>query len=330
MEDKTWGLVLSGGGGKGAYQVGVLKAMDELGMLDRVDAIAGSSIGALNAVLLAQQDKKKMEEVWNQITPDQIFSAEISSADILSEITDIFQDVKEYLESTTLDEFIKSARTYGLCSRAGLIKIMDEFIDFDKVRGYSKEIYVTIAKVINGISVAEYHRLRDKSDEQIRKLLLASSALPVIYDAVEINGIMYWDGGIADNVPIKPLRDRGLKNFYVLRHSEGTVTFTENAEAGEQELLIRPSHEIGDFLSGTVDFSHRSILYRIALGYYDGLAIFSEQKRREQGKPADAVQLQIRLAESHRMALAQNRRSELSEMVEEHLVDLSKYEHYYD
>lgn len=172
MENKTWGLVLSGGGGKGAYQIGVLKAMDELGMLDRVDAIAGSSIGALNAVLLAQQDKKKMEEVWNQITPDQVFNAEISSVDILSGIADIFQDVKEFLESTTLDEFIKSARTDGFCSRAGLIKIMDEYIDFEKVRSYSKEIYVTIAKVINGVPIAEYHTLRDKSDEQIRKLLL--------------------------------------------------------------------------------------------------------------------------------------------------------------
>lgn len=330
MENKTWGLVLSGGGGKGAYQIGVLKAMDELGMLDRVDAIAGSSIGALNAVLLAQQDKKKMEEVWNQITPDQVFNAEISSVDILSGIADIFQDVKEFLESTTLDEFIKSARTDGFCSRAGLIKIMDEYIDFEKVRSYSKEIYVTIAKVINGVPIAEYHTLRDKSDEQIRKLLLASSALPVIYDAVEMDGIMYRDGGIADNVPVKPLRDRGLKNFYVLRHSEGKVSFTESAEHGEQELLIRPSREIGDFLSGTVDFSHKNILYRIALGYYDGLAIFAEQKRREQGQPADDIQLEIRLAESHQMALAQNRRSELSQMVEEHLADFSKYEHYYD
>ncbi len=330
MENRTWGLVLSGGGGKGAYQIGVLKAMEELGMLDEVGAIAGSSIGALNAVLLAQQDQKKMEEVWNKITPDQIFSAEISSADILSEIADIFQDVKEFLESATLDQFIKSARTDGLCSRTGLIKIMDEYIDFDKIRNYQKEIYVTIAKVVNGTPVAEYHTLRDKTDEQIRKLLLASSALPVIYDAVDIDGIMYRDGGIADNVPIKPLRDRGLKKFYVLRHSEGKVTFTENPENGERELLIRPSHEIGDFLSGTVDFSHKSILYRMALGYYDGLAIFEEQKKREQGKMVDSMQLQIRLADSHWMALAQNKRSELSEMVEQHLSDFSKYEHYYD
>lgn len=330
MENRTWGLVLSGGGGKGAYQIGVLKAMEELGMLDEVEAIAGSSIGALNAVLLAQQDQKKMEEVWNKITPDQIFSAEISSADILSEIADIFHDVKEFLESATLDQFIKSARTDGLCSRTGLIKIMDEHIDFDKIRNYQKEIYVTIAKVVNGTPVAEYHTLRDKTDEQIRKLLLASSALPVIYDAVDIDGIMYRDGGIADNVPIKPLRDSGLKNFYVLRHSEGKVTFTENSENGERELLIRPSHEIGDFLSGTVDFSHKSILYRMALGYYDGLTIFEEQKKREQGKMVDSMQLQIRLADSHWMALAQNKRSELSEMVEQHLSDFSKYEHYYD
>ena len=57
------GLVLSGGGFKGAYQIGVWKALKELGV-ERFSAIAGTSVGALNAVLIANDDLESAEEVW--------------------------------------------------------------------------------------------------------------------------------------------------------------------------------------------------------------------------------------------------------------------------
>ena len=53
-----WGLVLAGGGGKGAYQAGAFKALWEYGIQDYITAVSGASVGALNAVLFANKDIK--------------------------------------------------------------------------------------------------------------------------------------------------------------------------------------------------------------------------------------------------------------------------------
>lgn len=68
LQNKTWGLVLSGGGGKGAYEVGVLKAIAEKKVL--ITAVSGASVGALNAALFATYDINSIIEIWNGIRPE--------------------------------------------------------------------------------------------------------------------------------------------------------------------------------------------------------------------------------------------------------------------
>ena len=69
-EGKGIGLVLAGGGGKGAYQVGVLKVLQEQGLLEDVTAISGASIGAVNAMLYSMNDMERMYQAWNEIDMD--------------------------------------------------------------------------------------------------------------------------------------------------------------------------------------------------------------------------------------------------------------------
>lgn len=71
VADRRIGLVLSGGGGKGAYQIGCWQALRELG-LDRFTSIAGTSVGALNAALIAQGDFEKARSVWFGIRPSHV------------------------------------------------------------------------------------------------------------------------------------------------------------------------------------------------------------------------------------------------------------------
>lgn len=330
MEQEKWGLVLSGGGGKGAYQIGILKAMSELGLLDQVAAVAGSSIGALNAVLLTQNNVEKMQEVWSELSAVQIFSEKKSQADGIEKIIQMFGNIAEFLESATLEEYLTTGRTDGFCSRDGMMEIIDRQIDFDLVRSFPSEIYVTIAKMEQGVPVAEYHTLRDKSDADIKTLLSASSALPVIYDAVEWNGVYYRDGGIADNAPAKPLRDLGIKHIITIRHTKGEVVLPKYEAGVEQEIVIRPSHSIGDFIDGTIDFSHDNILYRMALGYRDGLCVFQEYDRINRGKASTALDFKMRMLENHGKAQADVRRTGLQEDVERHFAEFAKYEHYYE
>lgn len=66
------GLVLSGGGGKGAYEIGVWKYLVEVGIDKDIEYVSGTSVGALNAALFAGSTYEKAESIWNNITRDQI------------------------------------------------------------------------------------------------------------------------------------------------------------------------------------------------------------------------------------------------------------------
>ncbi len=59
------GLVLGGGGGRGAYQIGVWQALEELGIAKHIKVISGTSIGALNAMLFMQGDLEEAKKAWN-------------------------------------------------------------------------------------------------------------------------------------------------------------------------------------------------------------------------------------------------------------------------
>ena len=81
LEEMKVGLVLSGGGAKGAYQVGVLKALLELGA--RVDMVAGASIGALNGAVLASAPSleigvERLENLWMTMDADSLISMKMT------------------------------------------------------------------------------------------------------------------------------------------------------------------------------------------------------------------------------------------------------------
>lgn len=69
---KNLGLVFAGGGGKGAYEIGVWKYLHETGMDKYFKAVSGTSVGALNAALFASGSFEKAEEVWSNIKKEDI------------------------------------------------------------------------------------------------------------------------------------------------------------------------------------------------------------------------------------------------------------------
>ena len=70
MRDFRYGIVFSGGGGKGAYQIGVWKYLHELGIDQKIHGVSGASGGALNSLLFLQGDYQKAEELWADIRQD--------------------------------------------------------------------------------------------------------------------------------------------------------------------------------------------------------------------------------------------------------------------
>ncbi len=243
FELKGIGLVLSGGGGKGAYQVGVLKALAENGLLDDVTAVSGASIGAVNAMLYAMEDIELMYKAWEEIEMETIFDVNL--------------------------EMLSQNRYYF--SRDEMLSMISKYIDFEKIKSGKYTIYNSIAKIVPGQEAmeVEYRRLQDYDEETIKKILLASTALPIIYEAVEIDGNYYRDGGICDNTPIQPLYDAGIRQFIVIGLSRGTYDFSKWPDA--DFILINPSQDIGSSILGTINFTDYAIEYREMLGYKDGL-----------------------------------------------------------
>ena len=70
--NKGYGLVLNGGGAKGAYQIGAWAALRQLELYDEITAVSGTSVGALNALLISQDDFDKAINVWKTIKQEDI------------------------------------------------------------------------------------------------------------------------------------------------------------------------------------------------------------------------------------------------------------------
>lgn len=319
MKERKWGLVLAGGGGKGAYQIGVFKAIFEYGLEEQIVAVSGSSIGALNGALFAQGDVALMESVWKGIEPEEILDVQATGTDLMETLQEKFNVFGEFLGSISLNEYLKKAKEEGICSREGLLKILEEEIDLQKVIHSSKKIFATIASMENSIPVAKYCLLNGKTEEEIKKILLASSALPVVYDAVDINGVFYRDGGLADNVPATPIIRQGIENLIVVQLKPKDIQIDRNEDGLVNYLEISPSHTLGDFVTGTIDFTHHNILYRMSLGYYDAMRMLKEVELIEAGIPTKELDLKMQLMENHNRAISDNRRGQILETVQSHL-----------
>lgn len=244
--EKKYGIVMAGGGAKGAYQAGAIKALSEAGMLDLINFASGSSVGAINMCLLSQDNPTDGIRLWNSISPLDIIDIDVNLI-----------DGKE-----------------GFSSREGLVKIISKNVDMNKMLTSKINFYATVSEFSknNPVPKAKYIYLNEYEPNMIMDILLASSALPVLYEPVDIEGVVYKDGGLTDNLPIKPLYDRGVRNFIVVLLSDTKKVPTENYPDAEF-IIIRPSISLGDLITGTLNFSKEEIKLREQLGYYDAIRV---------------------------------------------------------
>ena len=243
-DSDRYALCLGGGGGKGAYQLGVYRALSEYGLMERVDAISGTSIGAINAVLFACNDPDRCDDAWRQIHFETVFDVD---PDLL------FND------------------KLGFLSRKEMLKLMGSYLDYDKLSSGIPKIYASIAECVQDETKnAEYIDLSGKDKDKINTVVMASSTLPFLYESVTYNGKEYCDGGLADNLPVKPLYDAGYRHIILCGlnpDSKKDLSAYPDADI----LEIYPSVNLGDLIDGTLDFSANSMKFRNMLGYRDAI-----------------------------------------------------------
>lgn len=207
-------LVLQGGGALGAYQAGVCTGLEEVGM--DVDWVAGVSIGALNAALIAGNPPgrrvERLREFWNRMSAHLPFSFP-SSLTLMRPLANrvnaaaVFSyGVPGFFMPRTVPPMLAlegSVEALSYYDTQPLKATLEELVDFDYVN--SKRVRLSLGAVNIRTGNSQYFdnaRMRLTPEH-----VMASGALPPGFPPVNIDGEFYWDGGIVSNSPLTYVDD---------------------------------------------------------------------------------------------------------------------------
>ena len=253
--NKDYAVVFAGGGTKGSYQVGVIKALKELKI--NIVAVSGASIGSINGALVVQGDGNKLEKIYSNIRMQDILK--ISEKRKISANANLFNP-KNALK--LLEEYVSNK---GI-SNEPLRNVLEDNIDLDKL--YASNIdfgFITFdTKKKKGVELYKEDIPRDKMIDY----LLASSCFP-IFKPQEIGDDSFLDGGLSNNMPISLLLKKGYKNI-ILIDVLGVGLIKRNTYKDVFFKVIKPDEDI----VGLFDFNHEHISNSITLGYLDTLKAF--------------------------------------------------------
>ncbi|MGZ3312982.1 MAG: patatin-like phospholipase family protein [Caulobacteraceae bacterium] len=204
---KTVSLALQGGGAHGAVQWGVLDRLLESGELE-IHSITAASAGAMNAVALVAgmveggQDgaRKKLEAFWRAVS--QGGSRGVFGENLVANLaTDWFTNnpAYKYMEALT-SQVTVSPYDFNPLNINPLRDILRDLIDFKAIREQTG-----IDLFISATAVRTNEAKLFGAAELTAEHVMASACLPDVFQAVEIDGVPYWDGGYLANPPIWPL-----------------------------------------------------------------------------------------------------------------------------
>ena len=202
---KKVGIALQGGGAHGAFTWGVLDRLLEADYIV-ADAMCGTSAGAVNAVVCAYglhiggpaKAKELMEKVWQKIAQNGSYLFKPGGVDKYFGNGDIYNS-PGYIWFNTISQFM-SPYNFNPFNYNPLRDILNELVDFEELNLYNKKkLFICATNV-------KTNRARVFTNKEISiEAVLASTCLPFLFQAVEIGGEYYWDGGYMGNPPIFPL-----------------------------------------------------------------------------------------------------------------------------
>ncbi len=262
--EKPTALCLGGGGAKGAFQIGAWQALQEAGLISGIKAAAGCSVGALNAALFALGDLDYAKQIWSSIRP----------ADLLAPGTD-----------------------GAFFSRDGLIRIINA-LPLERISNSPVRVHVSVQHQASGEPV--YFELNGLPNESIKTLLLASSAIPHIYSPEHYLGTEYLDCGRIPQgyVCLSPVYHQGHRRI-VLVSLKPVLPLDPVIEYPDADVtVIKPLKNMGNLLTGTLNFAPERIAAHLEQGYADAKAAlegFTPQPQTKEEMNAALVQKMTKL-----------------------------------
>lgn len=252
---KEYGIVLDGGGARGAYQIGAWKALKEAGV--KVNAVAGTSVGALNGALICMDDVEKAEKIWREMTFSKVMNVDDGWMERLFRNENTFSEVLSEIWKTLSD---------GGIDVAPLRKLIHEVMDEEQIRACGKE-FCLLTFSLTDMKELDLS-IQDIPDGMLEDFLLASAYL-VGFKNEKLHGKRYIDGGVLNNVPLGSLVRRGYADIIEIRiygpGREPSVKMPEDSSL----YRIGPRVRLGSI----IEFDSRRSRQNLKIGYYDAMRV---------------------------------------------------------
>lgn len=244
-------LVLGGGGARGAYQIGVWQALEELGI--SVNIITGTSVGALNGALILQADFEAAKNMWEKIETQKIlsFPTTTASADTLSGMV-------SQIGSFT----INAIQSKGV-STLPLRNLIKDTFSQEKMQQVALDFYLVTTELPN-LQEKDIH-FNTCQSERWQSWLLASASFFPAMAATQIDGKYYVDGGYRNNIPVDIALQKGATECIVVDVKGPGITKPIKIPTTATVLNIQSSWSMGAVLL----FDGARSTQNIQLGYLE-------------------------------------------------------------
>lgn len=250
-----YGLVLEGGGAKGAYQAGAIKALLDNGY--EFDLITGTSIGAINGAFVVQGDFNEIYDLWKEADITKLINTDIKVLDELLKL-----NINEKNLSKILKYLIKTVKAGGL-DITPLKELLIEKIDEEKIRNSNTEFGLVT------VSLSEFEPLElfieDIEEGKLIEYILASANLP-IFKNDKLDGKILIDGGFYNNRPVNMVINKGIKDIIVIE-TQGIGRRPKINEDGLNIIKIKASEKI----SKSIEVEPKIMKKSLKVGYLDAL-----------------------------------------------------------
>ena len=257
FDKEKFGLVLAGGGTKGAYQIGVIEALKKLKL--PITTVVGTSIGAINGAFMLQKDFSKLKSLYENITIEDIMK-----------LTNQVDGNKNIFHPSNLFALLTNFAEQGGIENTPLRELLEKNLNIEQF--YSSKLDFGLATYSLKEKQTCYLFKNEIPKEKLIDYILASACFP-IFKKQKIADEEYLDGGISDNVPINMLIEKGYKNIIVADVSG--IGFQQKVNDKSIYLkVLSPSEDLG----GTFQFEQQKIRNNISLGYLDTMRAFNELK----------------------------------------------------
>ena len=236
-------LVLSGGGAKGSYQIGVWKALKKLHI--SYDLVTGTSVGALNGALMVQKDYHLAKKLWNTLNLEYLFQ-EIPKKDTNLSVLKLYEEnflKNGGMDVSKIEEMIKNSIHLSKFYRS---KIDYGLVTFDLSSRKAKQL-----------------RKSEIPKEKLCDYLMASATCYPAFQMKEIDGDKYIDGGFSDNIPMNLAIKMGADELIVVDLKAPGVKRKTKKEI--PTTYITPNNSISFFLN----FNEIEAKRNMKLGYND-------------------------------------------------------------